>query len=148
MMKICFEKSTPKVAFKRAREFIATLREHKIGLLLDIRLRAQSRKAGFSKTRLAEMCEESSVEYRHERKLGTPKELLEEVRAGGGYTNDHNERYRQHMVQQQDALMIAESLARVRRVCLLCFEAEATNCHRLIVAEELANRINGVVVNL
>ena len=35
-----------------------------------------------------------------------------------------------------------------KRVCLLCFEADASKCHRRFVASALASRLGAEIVNL
>ncbi len=114
---------------------LASLQEAGVELLIDVRAVAASRKPGFSKRQLAAGLDEWGIGYVHLQKLGTPKEGRTAVRAG------HPERmemiFRAHMEgdEPQAALADARALARNRRVCLLCFERDPTQCHRRFVAE-------------
>ncbi|HJS87178.1 MAG TPA: DUF488 domain-containing protein [Acetobacteraceae bacterium] len=106
-----------------------------VGLLIDVRALAASRKPGLSKRQLAASLDERGIGYVHLRPLGTPKPGRDAVRAG------HPERmaviFHAHMRgdEPQAALAEAAALARARRCCLLCFERDPAHCHRRIVAE-------------
>jgi uncharacterized protein (DUF488 family) len=114
---------------------LVALRDAKVGLLIDVRAVAQSRKPGFSKRQLAAALDEAGIGYVHLQGLGTPKPGRDAVRAG------HPERmeviFRDHMTSDraQAELAQAKSLARERPSCLLCFERDHTTCHRRLVAE-------------
>src|ERR1700735_3307959 len=101
---------------------LTTLREARIGLLIDVRAVAASRKPGFSKRQLAAGLDQTGIGYLHLQPLGTPKPGRDAVRAG------HPERmvpiFNAHMAtpEAQYALSEAKELAPVRRCCLLCFE--------------------------
>jgi uncharacterized protein (DUF488 family) len=114
---------------------VATLREAKVALLIDVRAVPQSRKPGFSKRQLAAALDEAGIAYVHLQALGTPKPGRDAVRAG------HPERmeviFREHMTsdRSQAELIQAKQLVRERPACLLCFERDHTTCHRHLVAE-------------
>ncbi|MGI8748754.1 MAG: DUF488 domain-containing protein [Deinococcus sp.] len=115
---------------------IETLRDHGVEVLVDVRERAQSRRAGFSKTALRLALEEAGLEYRHLRALGTPPVLRKP------YKLDHDfaalERgYLAHLAAQEEALNQLGNWAREARVCLLCYEAEPTLCHRSLIGRRL-----------
>jgi uncharacterized protein (DUF488 family) len=112
-----------------------TLLGARVGLLIDVRALAASRKPGFSKRQLAAALDERGIGYVHLRPLGTPKPGRDAVRAG------HPERmatiFRAHMRGDEPQAVLAEAmaLARAQRCCLLCFERDPAHCHRRIVAE-------------
>jgi uncharacterized protein (DUF488 family) len=120
-----------------ASRLIELLGEHGVGTLVDARYRPGSRKRGLSKTPLSAACEKAAIGYAHDRGLGTPPEMLRQVRETGIY--DWNS-YRAHLLEQTDSLDWASSLAAAEPICLLCYEADASQCHRRIVAEEIADR--------
>ncbi len=113
---------------------LATLREHEIETLVDIRELPLSRKPGFSKTPLAAALGEQGIGYVHIRALGTPRDVRFRRKI------DHDAAaFREGFLDYlatQDAAMIA-LVARVQRerCCLLCYEADYRECHRLMVAE-------------
>lgn len=118
-----------------AEQVIAALRAHGIEILLDARYRPGSRKRGLSKTPLSEACNAVGIEYLHDRGLGTPPKTMKKLREEGIYDWVA---YRLFLREQTDSLANARALASRRRVCLLCYEADAATCHRSIVAEEMA----------
>ena len=122
--------------------------EDRVGLLVDVRALAASRKPGFSKRQLAAALDERGIGYVDLRPLGTPKPGRDAVRAG------HPERmeaiFRAHMRgdEPQAALAEATALARARRCCLLCFERDPAHCHRRIVAETIREKTGQAIKHL
>jgi uncharacterized protein (DUF488 family) len=113
---------------------LTALRQARVGLLIDVRAVAASRKPGFSKRQLAAGLDQAGIGYLHLQRLGTPKSGRDAVRAG------HPERmapiFMAHMgsPEAQWALREAKSLAVEQRCCLLCFERDHRTCHRHLVA--------------
>lgn len=129
--------------------FLDALRAAGIGLLVDVRALASSRRPGFAKTRLAANLAEAGVDYLHLRGLGTPAEGRAAARAGR-----HDEMRRVFAEQlatpaaQAELDVLAELVRGERRVCILCFEADPRHCHRSLVASALAERMPLVVEHL
>jgi uncharacterized protein (DUF488 family) len=127
---------------------LTTLRDANVGLLVDVRAVAGSRKPGFSKRQLAAALDEVGIGYVHLQGLGTPKPGRDAVRAG------HPERmeviFRDHMRsdRSQAELAQAKQLVRERPACLLCFERDHTTCHRRLVAEMIVAETGQTVVHL
>ena len=112
-----------------------------VTLLVDVRIRAQSRKPGFSKSTLAAGLATVEIGYQHLRALGTPLDIRAEFR--GGDIEAARERYREYLLGDPDAQLELETLAELctrERVAILCFEHDTKVCHRLVVAEELRAR--------
>lgn len=109
--------------------------------LVDVRIRAQSRKPGFSKSTLAAGLAEAGIEYEHLRDLGTPLDIRALFRSGELAAG--REQYRTYLTEDVAARLALDHLA--ERVCaepvaILCFEHDHRTCHRLVVAEELASQ--------
>lgn len=127
---------------------LAELRRARVGLLIDVRAVAQSRKPGFSKRQLAAGLDEAGIRYVHLQGLGTPKPGRDAVRAGDP------ERmvaiFREHMASDraQAELAQAKDLTREQRACLLCFERDHTTCHRRLVAELITTETGQPVLHL
>lgn len=127
---------------------LKTLMDARVGLLIDVRAVAASRKPGFSKRQLAAGLDATGIRYVHLQGLGTPKPGRDAVRAG------HPERmepiFREHMTSDraQTELAQARILAREQRVCLLCFERDHTTCHRRLVAEMVTEETGQAVTHL
>lgn len=113
--------------------FLATLRTAGIDTLADLRELPLSRRQGFSKTPLSAALREAGITYVHLRELGTPSDIRRR------YHEDHDVRafrktYAEHLMGHLAAVTQLESLALRRRVCGLCVEADAEDCHRYVVA--------------
>lgn len=117
---------------------VAALADAGIELLVDVRIRAQSRKPGLSKSSLAAELARAGIEYEHLRDLGTPLEIRAEFRAGA--IEEGRRRYREYLRGDPAAQLALErlaELARQRPTAILCFERDERTCHRLVVCEEL-----------
>lgn len=115
-----------------ADELLATLRRHGVEILVDVRGTPRSRKAGLSKTRLAQSLADVGIEYRHEGELGVPRAERDAFRAGDDAARD---RYRRRLTgEARPAVERLAETARDRAVALLCFEREEERCHRRLVA--------------
>jgi len=130
--------------------FLDALTAARIGLLVDVRALASSRRPGFAKTRLAANLAEAGIDYLHLRGLGTPADGRAAARAGR-----HEEMRRvfaEHLATPaaQAELDVLAGLVRdgERRVCILCFEADPRHCHRSLVAAALGERLPLVVEHL
>ena len=127
---------------------LKTLVDARVGLLIDVRAVAASRKPGFSKRQLAAGLDAAGIRYVHLQGLGTPKPGRDAVRAG------HPERmepiFREHMTSDraQAELAQAKILAREQRACLLCFERDHTTCHRRFVADMVTEETGQAVTHL
>jgi uncharacterized protein (DUF488 family) len=125
------------------RRFLSLLRSREIEILIDVRAIPLSRKPGFSKYHLSATLANAGIEYRHVVNLGAPKRLRERLRSGGTwweYIKGYNV-VLQREVQCIDELVL---LAATRRICLLCFERDAAECHRSLIAREMERRSNGL----
>ena len=127
---IGYEKST-------LADFIATLRHAGIDTLVDVRERAQSRRAGFSKTALANALNEAGIEYIHLPELGDPKPGREAARAG---KMDLFRKIYGNVMDSHSAKSAIEQLVEMigeKHICLMCFERDHKECHRSILIEEM-----------
>lgn len=118
--------------------FLRTLKDCGIKRLIDIRDVPVSRKRGFSKTALANALEEQGIAYSHLKALGDPKAGREAMRLGDypGFL----EIYTSHIAtpEGQEALRVAVELAEESPSILLCYERSPAQCHRTVVAKEMA----------
>lgn len=122
-------------------DFLATLSQLGVTTLLDIRELPISRRKGFAKTALREGLLSVGIEYRHEPRLGSPKEIRHELRDNGDYKKFFKN-FDRHLKQQAD-LLAALSTELSGTVALLCYERDFTTCHRRSVADALA-KLTGI----
>jgi len=116
--------------------FLDTLLAHGIAQIIDVRQLPFSRKPDFSKKRLSAHLERVGIGYTHLGALGTPKILRDEVRR----THDYEAFFaamQALIAAQPEAVAQAVEIARAQPAALLCFEAQAGECHRLTVAEAM-----------
>jgi uncharacterized protein (DUF488 family) len=127
-------------------DVLGRLQRAGVELLIDVRAVASSRRAGFSKTLLAASLDEAGIAYLHLRALGTPKPGRQAARAGR--TGEMHRIYHEHLAEPTAQLELAQAteLSQQRRCALLCYEAEAKDCHRAIVAD-LIRKETGCEVN-
>ena len=121
--------------------FISALTRHGVDYVLDVRDRPSSRKRGFSKAPLSEALTRHGIIYHHERLLGGPKPLRDQLRKDGDYKTyfAEFERY----LDTQKPLLEKLASALEGRVALLCFEHDVNHCHRREVARALS-RLTGL----
>lgn len=120
---------------------IDELRRAKVGLVVDTRAVAASRRPGFSKRQLAAGLDEAGIAYLHLQKLGTPKEGREAARSGN--LQKLFDIYERHLATPDAREQLDELTATVksgRPVCLLCYERDVAHCHRKRIAELVCER--------
>src|SRR5215475_1744546 len=66
-------------------DFLGTLEAIGVTILLDIREMAISRRHGFAKSALREGLSTVGITYRHEPRLGSPREIRHQLREDGDY---------------------------------------------------------------
>jgi uncharacterized protein (DUF488 family) len=122
---------------------VAELSAAGVERVLDVRFRPQSRRPGMSKTKLATALAEHGIAYEHRRELGTPVEIRGLFRSGR--VDEARAAYRAQ-VDGATVDELAAELERGPRTALLCLEANPAGCHRRVIAELLAERLDGLVV--
>ena len=139
------------IGYEQARSaaVIEELRRAGVGLVVDTRAVAASRRPGFSKRQLAAGLDEAGIGYLHLQKLGTPKEGRDAARAG------HLERlfdiYEKQLATPEAREQLDELTAIAtsgRPVCLLCYERDVAHCHRKRIAELVCERVGVDVEHL
>ena len=123
-------------------DFITSVSEAGIEILVDVRDRAQSRKKGFSKTALSEALNSAGIEYLHLRQLGDPKEGRDAARSG--QWAKFQKIYGKVLASEtaQSAIEIIIELSETKSVCLLCYERDHNTCHRKCITDEIEKLTN------
>ena len=117
-------------------------------LLIDVRAVAASRRPGFSKTALSGALAEQGIGYLHLRPLGTPAAGRQAARAGR--TAEMRDIYAGQLETPEAGLALEQALAEAgeRRSALLCYERDAPDCHRSMLAQRMLRRAEFEVVDL
>ncbi len=125
------------------------LKAAKVGLVVDVRAVAASRRPGFSKRSLAAGLDEGGIGYLHLRGLGTPAEGRHAARSGR--PEDMFRIYEAHLATekaQQELAELKDLVRKGQRVCLLCYERHPEECHRRRVGELVCEALDLKVENL
>ena len=128
---------------------IDELKRARVGLVVDTRAVAASRRPGFSKRQLAAGLDEAGIGYLHLQKLGTPADGRAAARSGDLKTLWKI--YERQLKTPQAKEAMAELLSIVQsgtRVCLLCFERDVSHCHRKRIAEIVHERTGARIDNI
>lgn len=116
-------------------DFIGTLSALGVTTLLDIRELPISRRKGFAKTALSEHLARAGIAYRHERDLGSPRDIRNRLREDGSYERFFRDFDRYLATQRELLATLADELTGT--VALLCYERDHRECHRKSVAAAL-----------
>jgi uncharacterized protein (DUF488 family) len=129
-------------------EVIRRLTDAGVRLVIDVRAVAASRRPGFSKTILSASLAEAGIDYRHLRALGTPKLGREAARAGR--IDEMRAIFEAHLEEPRAQAQLAQATETAAETpsALLCFEAEASRCHRAIVAQRISAALGCEIVDL
>ncbi|MEA3066164.1 MAG: hypothetical protein QOJ27_2625 [Sphingomonadales bacterium] len=122
-------------------EMLAELEAARVELIIDVRAVAASRRPGFSKTALANGLSERGIDYLHLRPLGTPAAGREAARKGR--IGEMRAIYAAQLETPEAALAMEQALAEAvqRPAALLCYEREAPDCHRSMLAGRMVERV-------
>lgn len=119
-----------------------TLLYHDIQSLLDIRELPQSRKPGLSKTALGQAAADYGIQYAHIRALGTPRDIRYQRKIDHDQTA-FEESFLEYLATQDQAMKALVMRVIQDRCCLMCYEADARECHRWFVAERAVEMSDG-----
>ena len=109
-----------------------------VTLLCDVRRNAISRKYGFSKSVLSNVCEKLDVGYKHLPELGITSKKRWNLETQADYDALFREYERTTLPRQREALSKIQAWIRSgERVALTCFERLSQQCHRRCVAKAL-----------
>jgi uncharacterized protein (DUF488 family) len=127
------------IGYERAAlgDVLAALGSAGVKLLVDVRDRPQSRRAGFSKRQLTASAAEAGIGYLHLKPLGTPAEGREAHRRGDQATFWQIVDAQLARPDARAALDELKQAAAAQTACLICYEADWRHCHRARVAEWL-----------
>lgn len=132
---------------KSAEEFFKILKNAGVKKILDLRLNNKSQLQGFSKGRdLKYFCEKChSIKYGHIPLLAPSKGLIKNYRMNKDWSAYEKEFLR--ILEGRPVVEIfKEASENLSAVCLLCTEPSPQNCHRRLVAEQIAGKITNIEI--
>lgn len=122
-------------------EFADFLKAKGVKLVADVRKNPISRKKGFSKNKLAENLRLKGIDYVHRPGLGVPSAWRK--------LNKDKKLSRAKMFRDYEEKILPEHEAEILELCalmksgglaLLCYEADAADCHRSWVVAEMKRK--------
>ena len=122
-------------------DFLRTLTDARVTLLVDVRRVASSRRPGFAKTSLTANLASVGIDYLHLRSIGTPADGRAAARSGKH--DVMKQIYREHLETEEARDGIVHLLSLLdsgRPLCIMCFEHDPTHCHRMLIAEEVGKQ--------
>jgi uncharacterized protein (DUF488 family) len=125
---------------------ISALRDQGIRALADVRERPISRRPEFRAQALRALCEEAAIKYQSWSALGSSVELREELQESGDFQT-FAQQFRSHAIQTMAADLdrLAASL-KLMPTALLCYERLHAECHRSVIADLLAEKLNATII--
>ena len=118
-------------AGKTVAEFVRLLDEAGVDRVVDVRALPLSRRRGFSKTALGAALAEHGIEYVHLRAAGNPfRDQKHDIKRCLGL-------YAGHLDANPEVVTEVERALHGHQAALLCFEADACECHRSIIVDRL-----------
>lgn len=114
-----------------------------IKVIFDVRERPQSRKFGFSKSRLEYALSRISVDYRHVPAMGVPKDDRDELKR----TRDYDHFFMAYADSWNDEMektihLMKSELDNGRSIGLMCFERQYCECHRSMITKRMNDLFN------
>lgn len=112
-------------------EFVQLLEDAGVDRVVDVRALPLSRRKGFSKTALGAALAKHGIEYVHLRAAGNP------------FRDQKNDikrcltLYSGHLDKNPEVVTEVEAILNGHKAALLCFEADACECHRSIIVQRL-----------
>jgi len=125
--------------------FLRYLIESNINIVFDVRKNPISRKKGFSKSYLYEKLNSGKIRYIHLPQLGTPTSLRHELRIKKDYSHFF-EKYNSFLEKQIEYVDQILNILKTENVALMCYEREASKCHRSAIALKIKKRSNNGIV--
>lgn len=114
--------------------FIERLKQARIDKVLDVREYPISRKKGFSKKAFAECLAAAGISYEHSPPLGCPKPVRNRYKEDGDWSV-YSRDFRRYIRTQTAVIDKLLSSVKEQRICMVCYEADASFCHRSLIAE-------------
>ncbi len=118
-------------------DFLKTLKDNNIEILIDIRAIPHSRNRDYAKKNLENRLRENGIEYLPVKELGSPEKIRKKVKSDGDYRYFFD-KYNEFLESKKEYLRELVGIAKKKSICLFCYEADFNRCHRSSVARRMA----------
>jgi len=136
-------------AQKSAEEIFKLLIANKIECIVDIRLNNSSQLAGFTKQKDLQYFLKTiaKIDYIHDTKYAPTKDILDNYKSGKLSWENYKIKYDTLISARKIEILFENTVKnKYSNICLLCSEAQATNCHRRLLAEYLKSKFDDVKI--
>ncbi len=113
--------------------YIERLQDTGVKSIVDVRQLPLSRKKGFSKRAFSEALAKAGIAYLHMPTLGCPKAIRDAYKVNQDWAA-YVKAFLAYLATQDAAIRELAKVSRATPACLVCFEADFTQCHRTFVA--------------
>lgn len=122
--------------------YVQKLKTAGVGIVADVRETPWSHKRDFCKNVLSSELSKAGIDYIHVKSAGNPKEN----RRTAPDLTECLKRYKNYLETNPAGVVDLVSIVRTaasqnRIVCLMCFEKDVHDCHRLILVSAMKRRI-------
>lgn len=133
---------------KTAQKFFELLNKNNGEFVLDIRLNNTSQLAGFAKYPDIKYFLHviSNIEYAHDPEFSPTEATLKKYRKKEISWQQYVEEFNKTMAQRNIREYIQSNYAINKRICLLCSESTADQCHRRLIGNEFQEVFNDLEV--
>jgi uncharacterized protein (DUF488 family) len=131
---------------RTAGDLIALLKRAGVKALADIRQKPVSRKPGFGAKGLRTLCESAGIAYEPYPQLGSTHAQRGRVKETGDIATFHKEFRSYSRRHMQEPLARLIDLVKARPTALLCYERSHKDCHRMDIADLLAEQTGAAIV--
>ena len=134
---------------KSAEQFFETIRQKNIKLLIDVRLHNSTQLAGFAKKKdlkyfLKVIC---GCKYEHRKEYAPTKKILDDYKKEKITWDNYEVQYNFLMDERKAVEDFETSYNGIYdAVCLLCAEPTPEHCHRRLLAEKIAEELDGAEI--
>lgn len=133
-------------AKKNLRTFISKLRAAGVRKVVDIRLHNTSQLAGYAKKDdLEYVLDLVGIAYEHHPELAPTEEILDGYKKKGISWAEYERLFRA-LLAERDPLKNSPLAREPGPIGLLCAEDKPTQCHRRLVADHFAERVQGIEI--
>jgi uncharacterized protein (DUF488 family) len=128
---------------KTAKDFFTLLIKNKVEIIVDIRLNNTSQLAGFSKKKDLEFLAKAigKISYVHYAPFAPTKDLLKKYKNKKLTWEEYEIEFNEMLVKRNSIADFLKEVSDFNRICLLCSEEKADQCHRRLVAEYIKHSL-------
>mgnify|MGYP001045508836 CR=1 FL=1 len=118
-------------------QFLETIRNERIEVLVDIRKDAFSKRdRNFNEGVLSKMVANANIKYIHLPELGVDYAQRQELKTNHDYES-YFKQYSDYLDKNRDLVSFLADLSKNDTVCLMCYEKDFRRCHRIVLADKL-----------